>query len=301
MVSGVEKAYFSLPGFVHNKPLYQVMAEWKKDYPFTFHDGFEIEAIYDCPPNCIWNGGGYIFGRGYTVEEMERMRDYYNGELGIPLRLTFTNPALEKDDLKDRFANVVANIFHNPMNEVLYSSEMMADYIGSTYPQYGLVGSIVGTSDNDYSTNEKNVRSVMARRNNNLWNILDEIPEEQRDKIEFLCNEVCIPDCEFTYPHYKEHGESQLSYSVGFSCYKKEIDRNFRRRVLDHRENHITVEDIRTKYLPKGFRHFKLAPRFYQFYITEEISRYFIHPEYQEDFRIFVYETTNGFANRGSW
>ena len=294
------KVYFSLPGFVSYKPLYEGIAWWKKNYPFIFRDGWEIEAIYDCPSNCVWNGGGYSFGSSYSVEAMQNIIEFYNYQLGVPLRLTFTNPTLEEKDLLDNYGNAIAKTFHNGLNEVLVSTDLMANYIHENYPKYRIVRSIVGTKDYDYKLDDICFRAVIARRCNNLWNKLDEIPEEQRDKIEFLCNEVCEPDCPHTYEHYYAHGVDQKNYTCSSGCIRTEIDRNFRRRVLYSRYNHISPDDIK-KYLSKGFCHFKLSPRHSPFYAMEEITRYLVLPDYQEDFRVKLLESTNGFSAMGVW
>lgn len=284
----MEKAYFSLPGFISNKKVYEKINNFLKTYPFMFRQNVEIEAIFGCPSNAIWNGGGYQFGNILLEKDLKEIKYFYNDICNIPIRLTFTNPSLEEKDLYDNYCNFIASYFHDGFNEVLVSTNMMADFISSKYPNYPIIKSIVGSENKSYDLDERFVRTVMARRDNKNWDLLNSIRVEDREKIEFLCNEICYPNCQYTYNHYKKHGQAQKEFNPDPKdrCYCLEINRDFPYRITSNRENYITIEDIFAIYMPLGYKHFKLSGRNDSINLIEAFSRYFILPEFQIDFRM---------------
>ena len=58
-----------------------------------------------------------------------------------------------------------------------------------------------------------------------------------------------------------------------------------------HNDNYISPEDIINKYVPLGFSHFKISGRGDLARMIEEVVRYLIKEEYQEDVRIRVWNT----------
>lgn len=281
-------AWMSVPDFYYGFKVYETFFSLKEENPEIFQPNIEIEAIFGCFPNAIWNGGGFSFGPCFTAQQMNRIRAFYN-DRGIPLRLTFTNPALEEHDLYDRYCNVIASIFHNELNEVLVSTDLMLKYIKTNYPKFKIVRSIIGRSEGKpYLISNDYKRSVLSRAENKNWELLDNIPFEDRGKIEILCDEICVPDCPFTYQHYLEHGIDQKFFSVMSSgCINPDFvhrkNRKFYLKSIQDAPNHLDYEDFE-EYMKKGYNHFKLSGRFDILKIAFEIANYFIKPEYRQDF-----------------
>lgn len=282
--------YFSVPGWYCNYSIYRRIQEIRNTYPFIFICGIQIEAIFDCPHSCIWNGGSYTFDKVARVNELNEICSFYKNEAGIPIRLTFTNPTLEENDLFDRYGNMIAKVVSSyDGNEVLVSTELMADYMSSNYKNFKIVRSIVGTKDVSLSLDNIYSRTVLARRHNNDFDFLEKIEPDLRDKVEILCNEVCIPDCWYTYNHYAAHGVDQKCFTSNSSgCIRDEIVRDFRALNVQYRSNHLDLDDIFLRYLPMGYKHFKISPRFDSDMFIEEFTRFFIREEYQQDFRLLV-------------
>ena len=282
--------YFSIPGWHCYYKLYNSINTIRKRYPFIFVKGIKIDAIYDCPPSCIWNGGSFTFGQTLTKNQLIDICTFYKNILKVPIRLTFTNPVLTESDLKDRYGNMIAEtvrLFEG--NEALVSTDLMANYLSRQYPNLKLIRSIIGTKDAPYSENTLFKRTVLARRENNNFNLLHNIPETHRGNIEILCNEVCIPNCPYTYEHYANHGLDQLHYCTDSKgCKMTQICRDFRALNIQYRYNHLDLDDIFLTYLPLGYKHFKFSPRFDESFFIEEFARFFIREEYQQDFRVLV-------------
>lgn len=282
--------YFSIPGWNCYYNLYKSISIIRNRYPFIFVRGIKIDAIYDCPYSCIWNGGGFTFGQTITKNQLIDVCSFYKNVLRVPIRLTFTNPVLTETDLNDRYGNMIAETVSSfEGNEALVSTELMGNYLSKQYPGLKLIKSIIGTKDVPYTENTMFKRTVLARRENNNFKLLNSIPKNYRGNIEILCNEVCIPDCPHTYEHYRNHGRDQLLYSTNSKgCQMTQICRDFRALNIQYRYNHLDLDDIFLTYLPLGYKHFKFSPRFDESFFIEEFARFFIREEYQQDFRVLV-------------
>jgi len=282
--------YFSIPGWYCYFNIYQKIHNIRQKYPFIFVQGIKLDAIYDCPVSCIWNGGGFNFGQTLHKNQLMEICEFYHNVFKTPIRLTFTNPMLTETDLHDRYGNMIAetvSLFEG--NEALVSTDLMADFLSKHYPRLRLVKSIIGTKDCPYTKNDRFIRTVLARRENNNFELLNDIPQDYRGHIEILCNEVCLPDCPYTYEHYAHHGTDQLTYGINSKgCKMTQICRDFRGLNIKYRYNHLDLDDIFLTYLPMGYNHFKFSPRFDESFFIEEFTRFFIREEYQEDFRVLV-------------
>ena len=85
---------FHLPDFSGNYKLNLLFAEMLKHKPEFFREGVEIASFYGVFPPSIWNGGrtqGGVVDKNFVKSVIKAFNDR-----GIPLRFTFTNPALEK-------------------------------------------------------------------------------------------------------------------------------------------------------------------------------------------------------------
>jgi hypothetical protein len=133
------KARFHLPDFSKHYAFNIIFAEMLQVLPDYFREGVEIASFYGVFPPSIWNGGrtqGGVCDSAFVKRVIKEFNDR-----GIPLRFTFTNPALEKKHLSDPFCNMVMNLANNGLNEAIVLSPLLEDYIRKNYPKYKLTSS----------------------------------------------------------------------------------------------------------------------------------------------------------------
>jgi hypothetical protein len=178
-----------------------------KNEPQMFYDDFEIGAIFGNFPNCIWNGGSNIEGAHTSFADMTYIFNNFN-TLGVPIRLTMTNPLIEKKHLQDSYANYIMQNCYNGINQVLVASPILEKYIRKNYPKYPIVKSIISSENIYYDDSDKYYMSVLRKHKNNDFNLLKSI--KNKNKIELLINETCEENCPRAYSHYSEHAKKQL-------------------------------------------------------------------------------------------
>ncbi len=126
--------------------------------------------------------------------------------------------------------------------------------------------------------------------------------EEYRGKIEVLVCPYCFPDCKRRGDHYKFLGEQQIKRSSinafgnigGINMLNVQTEENFRceaisRNFLETIEfsTHITPETLFEKYVPMGFRHFKIEGRtLHPLNVIESYVYYMTKPEYKDLVRL---------------
>ena len=124
-------------------------------------------------------------------------------EYGISARLTFSNSLLREEHLSDKKCNALCALLEqeNPVQSgVIVHSELLLDYLKTHYPQLYFV-----SSTTKVLTEFQQLRAETAReefryvvpdfRLNKAFGELDSLPQAQKDKVEFLCNECCWVGC----------------------------------------------------------------------------------------------------------
>lgn len=295
------KAYFHLPDFSHHFMLNFTLVSMYKNCPHFFREGMEIASFFGTFPQSLWNGGRNDSG----VTELKFAEYVINtfNNAGIPLRFTFTNPVLEKKHLKDKFCNDVMKLADNGMNEVIVFSPILEEYIRENYPNFKLTSStckrITGL-ENLTEELEKDYKLVVVDYDfNNKFDLLEKIPH--KEKCELLINPCCNPKCSMRSEHYRRVGLQQIEFcehlaknpnkpltpkistEMGCGCGDRTIFDNMKM------PNNISPDDIWEKYIPMGFRHFKIEGRTAsQLNMIETYMYYLIKPEYQNEAR-FTY------------
>lgn len=279
----------NMPGFVEGHHIYQTYWNVRKDHPEAFYDDTKISAIFGIFNNCIWNGGGIDWGRHYCVEAMKDIIGFYNNEMGIPIRFTFTNSLISEQECWDSYANAIVEAGHNGQNEILTVSKTLEHYLRKNYPNYGYCKSIIGAQDEPYSKDPNYKITVMQRRKNNDWDFLNQIDPLDRQRIEFLCNDPCPDDCPRLYTHYRDFARATLEHrfeTPGRDCTMGHLKGDFPRHyMVNNCETYISREMIENDYYPKGFNQFKCSGRNNPIAIVENITDYLVKPEYQPDIR----------------
>lgn len=295
----MNKFDLNLPDFCSGLPLYTVLLSLKEKHPEIFYEDVDIAAIFGCFSGSIWNGGSLIIGKNNTGNEIKNLIYFYNYEHGVPLRFTFTNPHITEKECYDTYSNLIAQHGHNGMNEILIVSPVLEEYLRTEYPNYRYCRSIIGTHEQEYFAEAKYHMTVMRRRKNNDWDFLDKIPNVERHKIEFLCNDPCPDDCPRIYSHYRDYGYATLKQenTERCNCTSNSGKNFFVNHHLRSLETYISRESIVNDYLPRGYKHFKISGRGNPGMMIEFIVEYMIKPEYQADVRVFMinaYTRENG-------
>lgn len=283
--------YFNLPDFCAGRPTYDYVHYLRQHHSYAFIPNTDIASIFGIFPSSIWNGGGICIGEIANRGYMREIFQYYNDELKLPLRLTFTNPLLEEKHCYDTYSNLICEMGHNGKNQILVNSPILESYLRKSYPNYKYCKSILATSVKPYWEDDRYFLTVMRRRMNNNWEFLDVIPQDQRFKIEFLCNDPCPDDCPRLYSHYRDFGRAQLRYEFEndlgedhCKCSMGAVKGEFQRHYTRSLETYISREMIDRDYAPKGFNQFKLSGRQNPSSIIFNVANYMIKEEYRHDF-----------------
>ena len=292
---------FHLPDFAGKFRLNLMFAEMLRGCPEYFREGVEIASFYGVFPPSIWNGGRTQ--PGVCDKNFVRSAIKAFNERGIPLRFTFTNPALEKKHLSDEFCNMVMAMANNGMNEAIVFSPLLEDYIRRNYPKYKLTSSTCKRITDPEALKaelEKDYSIVVVDYDfNNNFEVLEKLP--RKEDCELLVNACCEPGCPRRSAHYRSIGEQQIAYcehikrfpNVPFNVAKYDPE-HFRdcpfsqRGIFEIRglRTHISPDDIWNKYVPMGFEQFKIEGRTASaLNILETYMYYMVKPECRDEAR----------------
>ncbi|HEZ7985301.1 MAG TPA: hypothetical protein RWO09_00015 [Ruminococcus sp.] len=295
---------FHLPDFSGNFKLNYMFMEMLKNRPDFFREGVEIASFYGVFPPCLWNGGRPQPG-STDKAFIKSVIKTFNDE-GIPLRFTFTNPALEKKHLSDERCNMILNLANNGLNEAIVVSEHLEKYLRNNYPKYKLTSSTckrLNTAEALTAELEKDYHIVVADYDlNNKFDILEKLPRKK--DIELLVNAVCTPECPVRAEHYYSLGLQQIAYCEHIKKYpnvpfdRLKYDPNdyggcvfAKRGTFDIRglKTHISPDDIWEKYVPMGFEQFKIEGRTASVLNCLETYMYYMaKPECRDEARFFL-------------
>lgn len=294
-------ARFHIPDFYLHGNLNLNLIDKLKAHPEYFNDGIEIASCYGCFPPALWNGGRVVAGTSQTAL-IERTIKAFN-DRGVPIRYTFTNPTLTKDDLKDPFCNRLCRLAQNGFNEIIVNLPFLEEYIREKYPQYPLVSSTVKQIE-DLDTLlrefEKDYKLVVLDYNwNNDFERLEQIPQDLRSRCEILIDPYCTPHCKRRGEHYRVLGEAQrdsaespltaklygvntIQKAFDFKC--ENMGFNFYR--IQKFSTFVGNEQIQ-KYLEMGFNNFKIEGRMvHPANVIESYVYYMVKPEYRDIVRL---------------
>lgn len=292
---------FHLPDFAGRFKLNLLFADMLKNHPEFFREGVEIASFYGVFPPSVWNGGrtqGGVCERPFVKQVIKAFNDR-----GIPLRFTFTNPALEKKHLSDKFCNMVLNLADNGVNEAIVMSPLLEEYIRRNFPNYKLTSSTCKRITNPAKLMkelEKDYSIVVVDYDfNNNFEVLEKLP--RKADCELLVNACCEPNCPRRSAHYYSIGEQQIAYNEHIKKYPnlpfnadKYDPQHFRdcpysqRGIFEIRSlrTHISPDDIWEKYAPMGFEQFKIEGRTAgHLNIIETYMYYMAKPEFRDEAR----------------
>ena len=193
----IRKAYFHLPGLFEFYELYRVFLPLYRTHRDWFYDWCEIGSLYGAPADCLWGGGRTGCSR-HTAREVLALAQEY----GISARLTFSNSLLREEHLTDPKCNALCAQFAqgSVQNGVIVHSDLLVDYLQEHYPELYLVSSTTKVLTEFAQLEAETARpefryAVPDFRLNKAFAQLDSLPQPQKDKLEFLCNECCWFGC----------------------------------------------------------------------------------------------------------
>lgn len=285
-------AHYHLPGLFEFHELYRVFLPLFCAHREYFYDWCDIGSIYGAPADCIWGGGRVGCGTQTAGEVLALMREY-----GISARLTFSNSLLRKEHLSDPRCNALCRLFaETPQNGVIVHSELLLDYLKKTYPELYFVSSTTKVLT-DFAQFRQELEREEFRyvvpdfRLNNALDRLAALPQEQKDKVEFLCNECCWFGCKERKACYEAVSRKNLGErGTEHRCTAPDAAGGYRFSKAMENPGVVSIADIQKCYLPMGFSNFKIEGRgLGSALILEFLLYYMAKPEHQLRVREEIY------------
>lgn len=285
-------AHYHLPGLFEFHELYRVFLPLFCAHREYFYDWCDIGSIYGAPADCIWGGGRVGCGTQTAGEVLALMREY-----GISARLTFSNSLLRKEHLSDPRCNALCRLFaETPQNGVIVHSELLLDYLKKTYPELYFVSSTTKVLTDFAQLRQELEREefryvVPDFRLNNALDRLAALPQEQKDKVEFLCNECCWFGCKERKACYEAVSRKNLGErGTEHRCTASDAAGGYRFSKAMENPGFVSIADIQKCYLPMGFSNFKIEGRgLGSALILEFLLYYMAKPEHQLRVREEIY------------
>ena len=287
-------AYYHLPGLFEFYELYREFLPLFREHREYFYDWCEIGSVYGAPVDCIWGGGRMGEGNHDSEEVLALMQEY-----GISARLTFSNSMLEERHLLDPKCNRLCAVFekkNQTRNGVIIHSELLLDYLKREYPGLYFVSSTTKVLT-DFQQLVKEINRddflyvVPDFRLNKSFEKLHTLSEQQKDKVEFLCNECCWFGCKDRKECYKTVSRKNLGEDCpDHPCAAPGAEEGYRFSKAMENPGFISMEEIKNIYLPIGFSNFKIEGRgLGSALILEFLLYYMTKPEYRLHVREEIY------------
>ena len=290
----MKTAYYHLPGLFEFYDLYKAFLPLFREHREWFYDWCEIGSIYGAPADCLWGGGRVGFGEEEPRSVAELMREY-----GISARLTFSNSLLEERHLSDKKCNALCALFDKngkAENGVIVASDLLLAYLKEKYPGFYFVSSTTKVLTDFEAFQKECDRSefhyvVPDFRLNKEFSKLNAMPDAEKQKVEFLCNECCWFDCYDRINCYENVSRKSLGEACeDHVCVSPSAARGYRFSEAMKNPGFIGINDICEVYLPQGFSHFKIEGRSLGSAIVLEFLLYYVtKPEYQLKVREEIY------------
>lgn len=292
---------FHLPGLRRNYPLNVVLLGMLKGHPEYFREGVKIGSCFGEFPPSMWNGGRNSRGDQCGPEYINMVIQSLNS-WGVPVRFTYTNTSIEEEDLADPHCNACLQMAHNGMNGVIVVSDLLEAYVRKNYPKMNIISSTCKGIRGIDGVNEELKKGyelvVLDYSLNNKFEELEKI--EDKGRCEILVNSGCTPNCPMRGAHYKNLSQNQ-----------KIIVKNMKRPreqwepqnpweykgcsgaqnvySIQNFSSYVSPEDIWEKYVPMGFRNFKIEGRSDNiFVVVEAYIHYLVKPEHQGPVRLML-------------
>ena len=287
-------AGFHLPGLFEFYDFYRLFIPLFKEKREYFYDFADITSIYGAPDDCIWGGGRFGYGAAAAKDVLLLLNEY-----GISGRLTFSNSLLKSEHLADKKCNSLCREFADSIgvqNGVIVHSDLLLEYLKDNYSGLYFVSSTTKVLTEFEQLHNEIKREdysfvVPDFRLNKQFDKLQLLSDEEKSKVEFLCNECCYVGCK----ERKECYENVSRRMIGESCEEHickapggESGYLFSKAMQN--PMFIGVNDIVERYLPMGFTNFKIEGRgLGTAVLLEFLLYYMVKPEYHINVREEIY------------
>lgn len=283
--------YYHLPGLFEFYDFYRVFLPLFREHREYFYDWCDIGSLYGAPADCLW-GGGRV---GFEDADPRRVLALA-GEYGISARLTFSNSLLRPEHLQDRQCNRLCRLLSQQAgNGVILHSDLLLRYLQEAYPNLYFVSSTTKVLT-DFGALEGELNRAEFRyvvpdfRLNKAFDRLNALPQSQKDKVEFLCNECCWFGCTQRGQCYETVSRKALGEDCEHICTAPGGGEGYRFSKAMENPGFISADDIRRVYAPMGFSNFKIEGRGLGSAIVLEFLLYYMtKPEYHLHVREAVY------------
>ena len=291
--NGDGKAWYHLPGLFEFYELYRAFLPLFRGHRDWFYDWCDIGSIYGAPADCLWGGGRVGFGEAEPRKVAALMREY-----GVSARLTFSNSLLREEHLSDRKCNALCALFEggDVENGVILHSDLLLGYLRDRYPGLYFVSSTTKVLRSFDQLSAELARPefrfvVPDFRLNRAFDRLSALPEAQKRKVEFLCNECCWFQCPDRRACYENVSRKNLGEDCpDHVCASPTAGRGYRFSDAMRNPGFIGIDDIQDTYLPHGFNHFKIEGRSLGSAVVLEFLLYYMtKPERQLEVREAIY------------
>ena len=287
------KAVFHLPGLFEFVDLYRAFLPLYREHRDWFYDFCEIGSIYGAPADCLWGGGRVGFGEARAQDALALTQDF-----GLSARLTFSNALLREEHLADAKCNTLCKLFEQGgtvPNGVILASDLLLRYLQKNYPGFYFVSSTTKVLTAFHELKAELERAefryvVPDFRLNRDFDRLQTLPDTQKAKVEFLCNECCWFSCPERKRCYEAVSRRSLGENVEHICASPTASRGYRFSDAMQNPGFIGIGDIQNRYLPMGFSQFKLEGRSLGSAVILEMLLYYLtKPEHQLQVREEIY------------
>lgn len=290
----MKTAYFHLPGLFEFYELYRIFLPLFYEKREYFYENVAIGSIYGSPQDCLWGGGRVENGENNPEEVIALLRRYH-----ISARLTFSNSMLTKEHLSDYKCNALCELFakqKDMQNGVIVHSDLLLAYLREKYPMLTFVSSTTKVLTDKEELFDEIRRTefqyvVPDFRWNNRFEILKELSQDEKRKLEFLCNECCYVGCKERKLCYEDVSRKNLGVSgAEHVCKAPEAGDGYRFSKAMNSPSFISREAIEKSYLPEGITNFKIEGRgLGSAMVLEFLLYYLVKPEYQIHVREHIY------------
>ncbi|WP_350453917.1 hypothetical protein [Slackia heliotrinireducens] len=195
-------------------------------------------------PQCLWAGGRpSAIRQKMTEAELERYFEAYDRH-GVKVALTLSRLSLNTSDLKDPYCNMILDVAERHGAEAIVVENKLARHIRKTHPGIRLIGSLdkpiidlsPGYDDETgyYLRNLELYDEVVVRCEYAIDpELIGQLPEDCRDRVEVIVNQICIPNCPDCRKHIGAieewnhegcHGQCQV-------CFHADVASDLKRRL----------------------------------------------------------------------
>ncbi len=289
-----KKAYFHLPGLFEFYDFYHEFLPLFQNHREYFYPWCEIGSIYGAPMDAIWGGGRVGFGDNSAKKAAALMEKY-----DISARLTFSNSLLKEKHLSDPVCNELSGLFHTSSkgkNGVIIYSDLLLEYMKERYPNYYFVSSTTKVITNFERLKREADRAEFSYvvpdfRLNKAFDQLETLTEEEKNKLEFLCNECCFFGCKDRKNCYENVSRKSLGEECeDHICTSPGSEEGYKFSKAMENPGFISLSDIQNVYMPMGFSNFKIEGRSLgSALLLEFILYYMTKPKYQLKVREEMY------------